>query len=79
MSLAWNVLWPLTATNQRSVQERRFKATSNVGFYFVVSRVSCHLKCFKMVNETTHKMNDFILEFHNIKFYFVSLVIYVMK
>jgi hypothetical protein len=38
-----------------------------------------HLKCFQTVNETTPKMHDFILEFHNIKFYFISLVVYGMK
>jgi hypothetical protein len=38
-----------------------------------------HLKCFQTVNETTPKMHDFILEFHNIKFYFISLVVYEMK
>jgi hypothetical protein len=30
-------------------------------------------------NETTPKIYDFVLEFHNTKFYFVSLVVYVMK
>jgi hypothetical protein len=38
-----------------------------------------HLKCFETTNETTPKIHDFILEFHNTKFYFVSLVIYMIK
>jgi hypothetical protein len=39
------------------------------------SRMSCHLKCFETIDETTPKINDFILQFHNTKFYFL-LVIY---
>jgi mannose/fructose/N-acetylgalactosamine-specific phosphotransferase system component IID len=42
-------------------------------------KIPCHKKCFKIVNETTSKMYDFILEFYNTKFYVVSLVIYGMK
>jgi hypothetical protein len=41
--------------------------------------MSCHLKCFQTVNETTPKMHDFILEFYNTKFYVVPLVVYEMK
>jgi hypothetical protein len=38
----------------------------------------CHIKYFEIINETTTKIHDFILEFYNTKFYFISLVIYVM-
>jgi hypothetical protein len=40
-----------------------------------------HLKCFKtaIANEIVPKMHDFILEFYNTKFYFISLVLYGMK
>ncbi len=34
---------------------------------------------FEIVNETTPKIHDFILEFHNTKFYIISLVIYGIK
>jgi hypothetical protein len=44
-------------------------------FILMFSRMSCHLKCFETIDETTPKINDFILEFHNTKFYFL-LVIY---
>jgi hypothetical protein len=47
-------------------------------FISLFPSMSCHLKCFETVNETT-KMHDFILRFHNTKFYFVSLVVYGMK
>jgi hypothetical protein len=43
------------------------------------SSMSCHLKYFEIANGTTPKMHDFILDFNNIKFYFVSLVVYGMK
>jgi hypothetical protein len=43
------------------------------------SRMSCHLKCFETVIETTSKRYDFILEFYNTKFYVVPLIVYVMK
>jgi hypothetical protein len=39
----------------------------------------CHLKYFETVNKIILKIHDFIIEFHNIKFYFVSLVVYEMK
>jgi hypothetical protein len=39
----------------------------------------CHLNHFKPTNETTSTMHDFILKFHNTKFYFVSLVSNEMK
>jgi hypothetical protein len=29
----------------------------------------CHLKCFETANQTTPKMHDFILEFHNIIYF----------
>jgi hypothetical protein len=48
-------------------------------FISLFLRITCHLKYFEIINETTPKMHDFILEFHNIKLYFVSLVIYGMK
>jgi hypothetical protein len=44
------------------------------GFISLFSRMSSEI-----VNEITHKINDFILEFYNIKFYFVLSVIYRMK
>jgi hypothetical protein len=44
-------------------------------FISLFLRIPCHLKCFEIVNDVTHKMYDFILEFHNTKFYFVSLVV----
>jgi hypothetical protein len=43
------------------------------------SRMSCHQKCFETVNETTHKIYGFILQFHNTKFYVVTLIVYVIK
>jgi hypothetical protein len=49
------------------------------GFISLFSRLSCHLKYFKIINKITHKIHDFILEFHNIKFYVVLLVIYEIK
>jgi hypothetical protein len=48
-------------------------------FISLFSRMPCHQKCFDIVNEITLKMHGFILEFHNTKFYVVSLVVYVMK
>jgi hypothetical protein len=36
-------------------------------------RMTCHLKYFETVDETIPKMHDFILEFYNTKFYFVSM------
>jgi hypothetical protein len=53
-------------------------------FISLFLRMPCHQKCFETVNETTPKMHDFILEFHNTKFYVVplvvvSLVVYEMK
>jgi hypothetical protein len=48
-------------------------------FISLFSRVSCHQKYFEIINETTLKMHDFILEFHNTNFYVVSLVVYVIK
>jgi hypothetical protein len=48
-------------------------------FISLFLRMSCHLKYFESANEITPKMYDFILEFHNMKFYFLSLVVYVMK
>jgi hypothetical protein len=50
-----------------------------VDFILLFSNMSCYLKYFKTVNKTTSKMHDFILEFHNNKFYFVSLVFYEIK
>jgi hypothetical protein len=50
-----------------------------VDFILLFSNMSCYLKYFKTVNKTTSKMHDFILEFHNNKFYFVSLVVYEIK
>jgi hypothetical protein len=38
-----------------------------------------YLKYFKTVNETTPKIHDFILKFHNTKFYIVMLVVYEIK
>jgi hypothetical protein len=55
------------------------KATFNGGFHLIVSKNACHLKCFKIINETIPKMHDFILEFYNTKFYVVTLVVYKMK
>jgi hypothetical protein len=48
-------------------------------FISLFLRMSCHQKCFETLNEITYKIYDFILEFHNTKFYVVSLVSYVMK
>jgi hypothetical protein len=48
-------------------------------FILLFSEISCHLKYFETVNKTTHKIHDFILEFYNTKFYFISLVFYEMK
>jgi hypothetical protein len=48
-------------------------------FILLFSRRQCHLKCFETVNETTPKIYDFILEFHNTKFYIVPLVVYEIK
>jgi hypothetical protein len=48
-------------------------------FILLFLKISCHLKYFKTVNKTTHKIHDFILEFYNTKFYFISLVVYGMK
>jgi hypothetical protein len=48
-------------------------------FISLFSRMSCHLKYFEILNETTTKMHDFILEFHSTKFYFVLLVFYGIK
>jgi hypothetical protein len=48
-------------------------------FISLFPSVSCHQKYFKIVNETTLKMHDFILEFHNTNFYVISLVVYVIK
>jgi hypothetical protein len=42
-------------------------------------RILCHQKYFKTVNQTTHKIHSFILDFHNTKLYVISLVVYVMK
>jgi hypothetical protein len=41
--------------------------------------IPCHQKCFETINETTPKMHDFILEFHNTRFYVVPLGVYGMK
>jgi hypothetical protein len=43
-------------------------------FILLFSRMSYHLKCFEIANETIHKLHDFILEFYNNKFYFISLI-----
>jgi hypothetical protein len=43
--------------------------------FFAKKRDVIHLKCFEIINGTTPKMNDFILEFHNTKFYVVPLVL----
>jgi hypothetical protein len=48
-------------------------------FILLFQRMPCHLKYFETANETTPKMQAFILEFYNTKFYFVSLVVYGMK
>jgi hypothetical protein len=48
-------------------------------FILLFSSMSCHLKCFEITNKIMHKMHDFILEFYNIKFYFISLVVYEIK
>jgi hypothetical protein len=48
-------------------------------FISLFSSLPYHLKYFQTANETTHKMHDFILEFHNTKLYFVLLVVYRMK
>jgi hypothetical protein len=48
-------------------------------FISLFSRMSFYLKCFETINETTYKIYDFILKFHNIKFYVVSLVASGMK
>jgi hypothetical protein len=45
-------------------------------FISLFLRMSCYQKCFETVKKITHKIHDFILEFHNIKFYVVPLVIY---
>jgi hypothetical protein len=42
-------------------------------------QMSCHLQYFKIVNETSPKMHDFILEFHITKFYIDPLVVYKIK
>jgi hypothetical protein len=48
-------------------------------FILLFPRISYHLKYFETINETSPKLHDFILKFHNTKFYVVSLVVYVMK
>jgi hypothetical protein len=48
-------------------------------FISLFIRMTCHLRCFETANETTLKMYDFIVQFYNTKFYFVLLVVYVMK
>ena len=48
-------------------------------FILLFSKVSCHLKYFEIKNETNSIMHGFIMEFHNVKIYFVSLVGYAMK
>jgi hypothetical protein len=48
-------------------------------FISLFSKISCHLKYFETVNETTPKIYDFILEFYNTKFYVVPLIGYVLK
>jgi hypothetical protein len=48
-------------------------------FILLFLRILCHLKCFKIVNETTAKIHDFILEFRTTKLYVVPLVVYRMK
>jgi hypothetical protein len=48
-------------------------------FISLFLRTSCHQRCFETVNETTHKIHNFILKLHNTKFYVVSLVVYMMK
>jgi hypothetical protein len=48
-------------------------------FISLFPRVSCHEKYFETVNETTHKIHDFILKFNNTKFFVVSLVVYAVK
>jgi hypothetical protein len=44
-------------------------------FISLFSIMSYHLKYFEDVNETTSKTHDFILEFRNINFYVVPLVV----
>jgi hypothetical protein len=48
-------------------------------FISLFPRMPCHQKYFETVNETTPKMHDFILEFHNTKFYVAPSVVYEMK
>ena len=48
-------------------------------FILLFPRVPCHLKYFEITNETNSIMHGFIMEFHNVKIYFVSLVGYAMK
>jgi hypothetical protein len=48
-------------------------------FISLFSRIPCYQKCFETINEITHKIHDFILEFHNTVLYVVPLVIYGMK
>jgi hypothetical protein len=48
-------------------------------FISLFPKTACHLNCFEAANKTSLKIHDFILEFHNTKSYFISLVVYVIK
>jgi uncharacterized protein YutD len=48
-------------------------------FVLLFPRMTRHLKCFKTTEEKISKMHDFILEFHNTKFYFVLSVVNGIK
>jgi hypothetical protein len=43
-------------------------------FILLVLRMSC-----QTTNETIPKIHNFILKFHNVKFYFISVVVYEIK
>jgi hypothetical protein len=48
----------------------------NGEFHFVIFKNI--MSSIETVNKTTSKMDEFILEFHNTKFYFVSLVVSIV-
>jgi hypothetical protein len=61
---------------QNVLQDRNhiLRILTGQDFISLFIRMSCHQISFETINETTSKMNDFILEFHNTKFYVVLLV-----
>jgi hypothetical protein len=48
-------------------------------FISLFLRMTCDVKYFEIINKTTPKIHYFILEFHNIKLYYIILVVYRIK